>query len=986
MRDKLARARLGRAVSTWVLAVGCMAGNPAQGQDAAPPAHDAPQADAAAKDSEIVVTGTSIKGVAPIGSNLVSVGRADMMRLAPVNATEMTNTVPAISTAGSASVGENVYSYYSPQIHSLAGSASNTTLVLVDGMRMPGGGVQYAQTDPNIIPTSALQRVEVLADGASSVYGSDAVAGVVNYITRKTFSGFELSGKAGFADSWHSQDLNGILGKTWTGGGFYVAAQYSYQSPLANSSRSFLSMGDYRSVGGRNAQSFNCSPATIRTPSSGTSVYLSPGATSPVANTEANYSCNTSQYGDAIQSNARANILMRLSHTFDDRLETQLTLNYNHLLGSRGMGPGMINSANAFGPGAGAAGQSNPFYVAPAGDPGATQESITYAALRADNNYGRQVAENDTFYMYGFADYKFNDRISLKLSQALGHSRSSLNSYNVFCTSCAYLALNGTSLASGSTTASDIAGQNVVTLNTPLTTANALDVWHANGGATSTAVWNNLYSNNTSLTHTNDFYQVKLEGQARAFALPAGDVRLAAGGEFLSSSQKVDSVDPQNIVNTSLSSTFITYNLQRHSYSGYAEAVVPLIAEDMRVPLVRKLDIDVSVRHDQYNDVGGTTNPKIAANWQVARGIKLRGNYATSFVAPPLAAIGVPSMGYQRTATGATLSSTIYVPVALYPQVTQLPGCANATTLCAIGTGINQGLTRNYGVGPNAKPQTGNSWSIGLDLQPEFLPGFNVSLTYWANHFKGGVTRPDVSVQLYSQALHDRLVLCPAGCTTSQINSFTNVANGGTLTGSLPTQVYFLLNNDSGNLLNLNVQGLDFSATYRLPTQHAGTFNLGAQGTYYTKFMQDFGDTPFSVLNTSGFNSTFPSIQTRLRFQAGWQYGDFSIDGFANYTGGYWNWSNTALNPVTVNSAGLPNGGGDWVKSSTIFDLHAEYKLPVSFASNLAFYVDVKNLLNTAPPFFSGNTSGIGVGGYGYNGFVSNPIGRISSVGFRAAF
>jgi iron complex outermembrane receptor protein len=317
-------------------------------------------APAAPTDNEIVVTGTSIKGVAPIGSNLMALSRNEMMKMAPVNATDMTNSIPAISTAGSASVGENVYSYYSPQIHSLAGSASNTTLVLVDGMRMPGGGVQYAQTDPNIIPVSALQRVEVLADGASSVYGSDAVAGVVNYITRKTFSGVELGGKATFANNWRSQDLNGIVGKTWTGGGLYVAAQYSYQSPLANSSRSFLSMGDYRAVGGRNAQSFNCSPATIRTPSSGTSVYTSPGATSTVTNTEANYNCNISQYGDAIQSNARANIMMRLVHNFDDRLDTSLVMNYNHLKGGRAMGPGTINSANAFGPGAGAAGQSNP--------------------------------------------------------------------------------------------------------------------------------------------------------------------------------------------------------------------------------------------------------------------------------------------------------------------------------------------------------------------------------------------------------------------------------------------------------------------------------------------------------------------------------------------------------------------------------------------------------------------------------------------------
>ena len=142
-------------------------------------------------DPDIIVTGTAIRGVAPIGSNLVSVGAPTIEKTAPVNLSQLVNTVPSISTAGSLAQGENAFSYYSPQIHSLAGSSSNTTLVIVDGLRLPGGGTQFNQTDPNIIPVSAIQRVEVLADGASSVYGSDAVAGVFNFITRRTFDLFE---------------------------------------------------------------------------------------------------------------------------------------------------------------------------------------------------------------------------------------------------------------------------------------------------------------------------------------------------------------------------------------------------------------------------------------------------------------------------------------------------------------------------------------------------------------------------------------------------------------------------------------------------------------------------------------------------------------------------------------------------------------------------------------------------------------------------
>ena len=117
------------------LAGNAFAQTPAVGQ---PPgaAEDARQID------EIVVTGSSIRGVAPVGSNLVSVGQEAMAKTAAISTTELVNTIPAITTAGSTPQAQSAYSYYAPQIHSLAGSGSNTTLALIDGLRMPGGGLQ----------------------------------------------------------------------------------------------------------------------------------------------------------------------------------------------------------------------------------------------------------------------------------------------------------------------------------------------------------------------------------------------------------------------------------------------------------------------------------------------------------------------------------------------------------------------------------------------------------------------------------------------------------------------------------------------------------------------------------------------------------------------------------------------------------------------------------------------------------------------------
>jgi iron complex outermembrane receptor protein len=958
-------------------------------QDVAP---DGPQD---APDIETVtVTGTSIRGVAPIGSNLVSVGRDVLEKSAAINASEMTNTIPAITQSGAAAQGENTYSYYAPSIHGLGGSASNTTLVIVDGMRMPGGGTQFGQTDPNIIPSSALQRVEVLADGASSVYGSDAVAGVVNYITRRSFEGLEFNGKVGVANAWNSGDLNGIWGQSWNSGSVYVAGQYSYQSALANSSRAFLSRGDYRAWGGQNLDNFNCSPATIRTPTSGTNVFLSPGATTTVSNAAANAPCNPSLNGDVVPSAERMAGMVRITQNIGDRLTLTATADYSHLLGNRNLQEGLSTGITVYGPGSGKGGQINPFYQAPAGDPGATQETISYASRlpgtqgSMGNKYGIEQQTNDTLFLYGNAEYKLSDTWTAKFSDSFGRSRSNDARIGAFCASCAIMAMNGTTQANGSTTTTSIGGTNIVALNLPLTAANALDLWNPNGGASSTATLQSLYSLNQNNTHWNSYNQSKLEVQGILFDLPAGPMRMAAGAEYMWTTQDVATVGTAGLgaLGGGLSKYF-QFALARNVYSGYAELVAPIVSPQMRIPLVQSIEIDLSARYDRYSDVGTTSNPKIAVNWRIHDDLKVRANYATAFVAPPMAAIGIPSAGYRRVLTGVTVDTTlINVPVSLYPQVAAVPGCAGMTGTCQLGSSVNQGLTRTYGIGPSARPETGNSWSLGFDLTPSFLPGLTIAATLWNNRFKAGADTLGVTQQINIPWLN-RLTICPTGCTAAQINGFTNIANGGTLDSTLPPTVYYLRNNDLANIVNLRVRGVDISSLYDIETERNGAFRLGFGVSWVTRFDQDFPGVTYSMLGTSGSNNTFPSIEGRARLQAGWTLEAFSLDAFVNYTTGYHNWSNTSLIPVVTNASGVPVGGGDKVSANTTVDLHAEYAFGQTGSfGDAAIYLNVKNILDSDPPFYSGNTAGIGLGGNGYNGFLSNPIGRIASVGIRTDF
>ncbi|MDB5706679.1 MAG: TonB-dependent receptor, partial [Sphingomonas bacterium] len=892
---------------------------------------------------DIIVTGTSIKGVAPIGSNLVSVGQATIEKTAPVNVSELVNTVPAITTNGSLAQGESAYSYYSPQIHSLAGSSSNTTLVIMDGMRLPGGGTQFAQTDPNIIPTSAIERVEVLADGASSVYGSDAVAGVVNFITRKTFDGLEANVRYGIADHYNTFDFNFIWGKKWDTGGVYIAGQFTKSSPLYNRDRDFSSMGDYRPIGGSNTNSFACNPATIQVTgrpggaANPSGIYLSPSATSTVANTAPNAPCNNSVYSVLTSGQYRANTIFKVYNEFSDRFRVTAMLNYNNQKTTQKNGPGTLTNATAFGaytnggtttsagactvanPG-GTTGctypQVNPFFVAPAGTPDATKETINFLATRADGQYGRGESEEDSIYAYAMAEYDITDDWSVKLSDAFGKNRSALNTIDGFCTSCALLALNGTGQTTGSTTASDVAGQNVIALNLPLTAANALDVWHVGGvDRTSTAVLKSLYGADTQNTNYNTFNQIKLDFQGGLFKLPAGDVKLAFGGEYYwaEETQKINGANGTGPTVTG--STFRQYYYHRTVKSAYAEIVVPVISSDMEIPFFRKVDLDISGRWDSYDDVGETTNPKFAANWELFEGVKLRGNYATAFVAPPIAVIGDPSQGYLYASGSVGQQGSLVVPVANYPTVVNVPNavvtntstpCTAAAVTCTIGGNNNLGLRRQLGGGfSNMVPQKGESYSFGLDLAPRFLPGFVFAATWFHNKFIGGVSSPSPTAIVNSAGLRNLLQIYPTGATQAQIDAFANIANGGTISGAVPATVYFTLDQSSRNALNLTVEGIDASWTYRAPIGDLGTFTIGASGTYFTKFTQNFGGgSEFSILNTSGYNTTFPSVQFKSRAQLGWEMGGFTADFFWNHTGGYQNWINSSVVPITVDAVG----------------------------------------------------------------------------------
>ncbi len=918
---------------------------------------------------EVVVTGSSIKGAAPVGSSVVTVGRAQIEEIGAQTVQQILKTVPSVVGLGSA--GQGSYGSFdgagtnAPTIHGLGASASNSTLILINGHRLPLSGINHTLADPNILAPGALERVEVLSDGASSVYGSDAVAGVVNFITRRRYEGAEVSGQAGFADGYNTFSASALGGKRWDTGSALFSYSYSDRSNLSPADRDFTKL-NHTSQGGTNQASFACAPATVRASSSASAYYYAPyTASSTVA------SCDYSGRTDLLPAEKRHNLFLSFEQSLGDKTTVTGDFIYSNRQNRPDVARGSV-TATIFGPGAANAAQVNPFFQLPAALAGATSAQVLW---QADELLGRGAhvdSAAETFYSALKADYKLSDKWTATVGMVLGRDVSRQQNVGQLCVSCAYLALNGTTNRGGNTTTVSIPGTSTAVLSLPLTANNALDVFNSasganrTAGAVQTALTDSLQT--TIGTQTMNNYYASLNGDL--FSLPAGEVRAAVGAEYIRYTLAQDVTRPTNSGPASIASAHLRLNYLRSVRSAYAEVLVPVVGVDQNITGMRKLEFNVSGRTDSYSDFGSTSNPKIAANWEVIQGFKLRGNWAKSFVAPALTSSGSNAAGLTaESGFGSFGLGAMIVPVSSFPTVTSIPACAAATTTCTLGTTVT-GLQVNGGNG-GLKAQTGKSTSVGFDWQPSFIDGLQLSATWWNNELRGGITAPVPALALNTAALSGLLTILP---TPAQIAAATA---GLPQTSALPANAYFMYNYQQRNVLNLNVAGIDVDARYVINTD-AGRFNVGGGITRKTKFDQSIGAGGqwFSVLGSAGFNTTFPSLKLEGRGNLGWQKGAFDVNAYLNYTGSYTNWSGGSQVAVTkVN--GVPTGGGAPVDSNTTIDLNVGYKLGGSLSGSQV-YVDATNLFDQDPPFWNSAA--------GYDNINASPLGRVVTLGFRSKF
>lgn len=768
-------ARLGLGVSALALGSVLFADG-ALAQDAAgAAAQNAETASSAAPANdgetgeEIIVTGTSIRGVPPVGSALISVGRDALEASDAINTAELLREVPQVLTLG-VNDSSRTTSFGSKNIVygnaiNLRGVSPYATLTLLDGHRWVPADTIGGTADPGLIPALALQRVEIVADGASAVYGSDAVTGVANLILRRHVEGGEFTVQKGFADNYGEFLAAGIVGHQWGSGGFTLSFQHSYRSNLNGVDRGYY-RADLRDRGGEDYRVDSCSPGNLI--ANGTTYPIPEGGATPenlVAG--APNLCDVFKVADLMpQMEINSGTL-----TFDQEITDSISIYADGFAGKR-------EGVRLFAPPTQTltVPSNNPYFVAPAGtDPSSVQVKYWFVDEIPTSPAHFQVT---TYQVNTGAKVKFGQDWLLDVNAGYGYSDASnlMRPGSITNPSALVAALNSSD---------------------PATAFNPFGT-----SPNSQSVIDSITNFVQDTYGSNKLVNVKATLDGTILDLPGGALKAALGAEY-NWIYQLSGRDEGPVGNA----TGIPNKLSRNVKSAFVELAIPVFGPDNAIPGFRSLDVSLAGRIDQYNDVGTTKNPKIGVNWEPIANLRLHGSYGTSFRAPLL------------TQAVAPVSSFYANP---YFDPTANNGMGGTVT----------GFSFN-GNNPDLVPETSRTWSFGVDYTPSALPGSHFSINYFDLVYEGQVNSfLNNRNVLLDEALFAPIIIRnpDRAFIQSLLDQGLGVVRG---TEQDVLNAKLLIDGRAKNLGTTITRGLDLQATIPIRTANIGDFRFNFTGSYY---------------------------------------------------------------------------------------------------------------------------------------------------------
>lgn len=883
-----------RDAITFALAVGSTAlAGAAAAQEASPtPAKEATTLD------RIEVTGSRIRQVdLETAQPVLAITRADIEKQGFQSVAEILQNIsatgaPTISRAQPLLAGENV----GGQFISMRNLGASRTLILVNGKRL--GISTSGLQDVSLIPTSAVERIEVLKDGASSIYGSDAIAGVVNIITRTNFEGATANayyGQYGQGDGATTR-ADFVLGFTGDRGSLTAAVEYRKEDEVFARDREFGAYPQGPNHPNRGWTTVSqWGVINLPTGLGGNRVLNQGGDWRSLSNYHA---LNTDTGGTAanregsivdksntnLQTHLRTPLESRslfVNGVFDitDKVRFRSDMLYTSRDAERQVAGYPFQSASA-GPIPGGFRMSQGSYYNPvgthwAGSNGTTAQDInfwrrTWEVPRVDKSTSttwRFSAGLDGSFDIGDRSFDWDVGYLFNNNKVTQENYGNLNIERTKqAVGPSFLNANG--VVQCGTAANPIPLTQCVPWNPFIPFGRVGD-----GGLTGNqALQDFLFQrlNSSGETKTN-VYSANLAGSL--FTLPGGDLGFAVGyehrkeeGRFIPDAQAVTG----NSTTLAGGPTNGSYKVDEF----YVELAIPLLAD---LPGAKELSFSVASRYSDYDTFGDTVNNKFGFKWKPIDSLLFRGTYAEGFRAPTIN--DLYGGGSQTFSTFTDPCDTVFGAAASSASVRAncgARGVPNPANFRQLQQGFVPSTTAAAqtpvaffsGANPNLVPETSESRTLGVVWSPDFVEGLNVSLDWWKIKIEDTIVSDSPT-----QMLDD----CYVRNDASRCVAFTRDPALGYVNS---------LNFTSINAGYREAEGYDLELGYRLPTSF-GNFNLNWQTTYTISDEIKTDTNPASKpLQLVGYTLNQGNLGTfRVRSTASltWEKGPLSVTWGARY-------------------------------------------------------------------------------------------------------
>ncbi|GHE31559.1 TonB-dependent receptor plug domain-containing protein [Vulcaniibacterium thermophilum] len=822
----------------------------------------------------VEVTGSRIKRVDTETSQPIL--SLDRQAIESTGVTSVGDVLQQISTSGAAlNTTFNNGGNGQTQID-LRNLGSNRTLVLVNGRRWVtglGGAV-----DLNTIPIAAVERIEVLKDGASAIYGSDAIAGVVNIITRQNFEGASASAFIGttnegdgtqqaydFIVGGGSDRFNAMLGANYVkqepvfAGDREISAVPAFGLPGTNvlagaSSTSRFGRFDYPTQG---PGQFTLIPGAAGCPNnqvcdpSVVSQFRAFSITSDGFNFAPENYLSTPQERIGIFGQARFDLT--------DSIAVKAEVMYNERRSEQYLAPQPLSFGETLPPG----------FNAP------TSLSYTFN-LSADsiyNPFGVDITRVQ-IRMPSFAPRRFHQDVdTFRFAGAIEGSFELGEKYFAWDVGTSYTDNNETDVTYGLQNLArvrDAVGPSMIVNGVPVCVRTPGDPTTIIEGCVPLNVMGNAedmtremvnyinYVDHATIYDEQKSYFANLSGEIAE--LPGGMLAFATGYEH----REVNgSFNPD-----ALASSGLTSGSQSTSTAGgytvdefFAELSIPLLKDVAGADL---LEFSVAARYSDYSTFGDTMNPKFGFKWKPFEDLLVRGNWSKGFRAPSI---------NELFAGTADNFPTLYDPCdAINLYAAAATGQLSSAALAAVTANcVADGVPANYsqpnpqirttvGGNPNLQPETSTSRTLGLVWSPGFAPGLSMSLDWWKIEIEDPIQA--IGIQ---QAIDD----CYLALPTERDAFACSLITRDPTTGDVADVNATLTNQGSAD-----IEGYDFTVDYTFETGF-GKFSVNWDNAYISKYETRISDASAPVSRVGNYSTNFPVWRLRSNLSVNWERGDW---------------------------------------------------------------------------------------------------------------